>query len=89
MPFRFHLLIVLVFAAPFIIFIVTYRICHNAAVRPESERKRLFAGKAPRRTYFYPTRALDGEGSFIFPLSNSAGGYDQGNAKHDADGDEL
>ena len=88
MPFLYYLSLALAFAAPCIIFIVTYQICHNAAVRPDSERKRLFAGKAPRRTYFHPTRALDGEGSCIFPPSSSASGYDQGNAEDDAESDE-
>ena len=86
MPFRYYFLVVLVLVAPFIITFVTYQICRKAAVLPGGESQP--ACKGQRRTYFYPTRELDGDGSYILPPSYSATFHDQGNAEHAAKGDE-
>ena len=86
MPFLFYFFIVLVLAAPFINTFVTFRICRKTAIEPDNEPQ--FAGKAPRRTYFYPARAVDGDGSYSLPPSYSACGHDQENAEHGAKGDE-
>jgi hypothetical protein len=60
MPFRFHFLVMLALSAPFIIAFVTYSVCRKfgqlAGLRCESPKKITSA----RKTYFYPTRDVDG-----------------------------
>jgi hypothetical protein len=87
-PFRFYFLIVLALAAPFIITIVTYRICRKSTAQAHSGRKLKLVGKVPRRTFFYLTRELDGDGSYTLLPSYSAWRHDQENGEDGAEHDQ-
>ena len=88
MPIRSYVLIVLVVAAPFIVTIVTYRICRKAAAQAHNGPTPKVAGKAQRRTFFYPTRELDGDGSYTLLPSYSAWRHDQENGEDGAERDQ-
>jgi hypothetical protein len=62
MDFRFHLLGLLLLAAPLIMFCTIYGICKKFGGPAGGETVLPRAAK-PRPTYFYPTRELDGNDS--------------------------
>ena len=62
MDFRFHLLGLLLLAAPLIMFCAIYSICKKLGAVAGRETVPPPAAK-PRPTYFYPTRELDGNDS--------------------------
>jgi hypothetical protein len=62
MPFRFHFLILMVLAAPFIIATVTYSVCRKLGQIGARRSETPPTVKPPRQTYFYPTREIDGNG---------------------------
>ena len=57
MSFRFYLLLLLVIAAPQIAGTVIHRVRHRFRSNAQGSSAQ---AKAARRTYFYPTRELDG-----------------------------
>jgi hypothetical protein len=58
-PFRFYLLPLLVVASPLVVAYTIYRV-RQAFGRRAQKTPAQPATKAARRTYFYPTRELDG-----------------------------
>jgi hypothetical protein len=63
MPFHIPLLNLLIMASPFVIGIVTYWICCKLGAYAEAEHRAHTVREEAPRTYFYPSRELDGNGS--------------------------
>ncbi len=63
MEFHFNLLTLLLLACPVILSLVIYGVCKYLGTLADRERILPQAGVKPRRTYFYPTREIDGNGT--------------------------
>jgi hypothetical protein len=63
LPFRFHLLSLLVTASPFIIWFVTYRIWRKPASYIDAEQTFQSAKKPPRRPYYHSQQNQDRNGN--------------------------